>query len=140
MSDPAPARSERNEQDDVLSWRPAGTRAVDLVKVVAMAPRETPEQGGIAARVVSTPCAEWFAEQDASYQQEVRPARVRASVSAEAGIALGWRGLVADAGEWVSLEHFGGSADYQTLYQEFGITAGRVVTAAKASLARARAS
>jgi len=89
--------------------------------------------------VVSMPCVEWFAEQDDSYQQEVLPARVRARVSVEAGIALGWRGFVGDAGECVGLEHFGESADYQTLYREFGITAEHVVTAAKASLARVRA-
>jgi transketolase len=107
---------------------------------IALAAREALQQDGIAARVVSMPCVEWFAEQDASYQQEVLPTRVRARVSVEAGIALGWRGFVGDAGECVGLEHFGESADYQILYREFGITAEHVVTAAKASLARVRAS
>jgi transketolase len=83
------------------------------------------------------PCVEWFGEQDASYREEVLPARVRARVSVEAGKALGWRWFVGDAGECVSLEHFGESAAYQTLYKEFGITAEHVVTAARASLARA---
>ena len=106
---------------------------------VALAARQALQQDGVAARVVSMPCVEWFAEQDDSYQEKVLPARVRARVSVEAGIALGWRGFVGDAGECVSLEHFGESADYQTLYEEFGITAEHVVTAAKASLARARA-
>jgi transketolase len=91
------------------------------------------------ARLVSMPYPEWFTEQDDSYQQEVLPAHVRARVSVEAGVALGWRGFIGDAGECVSLEHFGESADYQTLYQEFGFTAEHVVAAAKASLARARA-
>jgi transketolase len=106
---------------------------------LALAAREALQRDGIAARVVSMPCVEWFAEQDDSYQQEVLPTRVRARVSVEAGIALGWRGFVGDAGECVSLEHFGESADYQTLYKEFGITAEHVVTAAKTSLARVRA-
>ena len=106
---------------------------------IALAAREALQQDGIAARVVSMPCVEWFAEQDDSYQQEVLPERVRARVSVEAGIALGWRGFVGDAGECVGLEHFGESADYQILYKEFGITAEHVVTAAKASLARVRA-
>jgi transketolase len=88
------------------------------------------------ARVVSMPSVEWFAVQDASYQEEVLPARVRARVSAEAGVALGWRGFVGDAGECVNLEHFGESADYQTRYREFGFTTEHVVPAAKASLAR----
>jgi len=90
----------------------------------------------IAARVVSMPCLEWFAEQDQAYRDEVLPPHVRARVSVEAGVALGWRSIVGDAGEMVSLEHFGASAAYQTLYAEFGITAERVAEAARLSLAR----
>jgi transketolase len=86
------------------------------------------------------PCVEWFTSQDASYQQEVLPPRVRARVCIEAGVALGWRAFAGDAGECVSLEHFGASADYQDLYEHFGFTAGKVVAAARASLAAAGAS
>jgi transketolase len=81
---------------------------------------------------------EWFAEQDAAYRDAVLPAAVRARVSVEAGLALGWRQFVGDLGESVSLEHFGASADYRKLYEEFGITAEAVAQAARASLARAR--
>ncbi|MGH3388018.1 MAG: transketolase-like TK C-terminal-containing protein, partial [Actinomadura sp.] len=52
-------------------------------------------------------------------------------------IALGWREFVGDAGESVSLEHFGASSDYKTLFQQFGFTADRVVAAAGASLIKA---
>jgi transketolase len=83
------------------------------------------------------PCVEWFAAQDASYQREVLPPWVRARVSVEAGIALGWRAFTGDAGESVSLEHFGASASYEDLYQHFGFTAEKVVTAARSSLAKA---
>ncbi len=93
---------------------------------------------GVRARVVSMPCLEWFAEQDTGYQDQVLPRRVRARVSVEAGIALGWRGYVGDAGRSVSLEHFGASADYKTLYTEFGITAERVAAAARDSLDEVR--
>jgi transketolase len=103
---------------------------------IALAARSALQQDGIAARVVSMPCVEWFAGQDVSYQEEVLPPGIRARVSVEAGIALGWRAFVGDAGECVSLEHFGASAAYTTLYQEFGITADRVAAAARASLAR----
>ncbi len=103
---------------------------------IALAARRELQRSGIAARVVSMPCVEWFAEQDAAYREEVLPARIRARVSVEAGIALGWRAFVGDAGECVSLEHFGESADYETLYREFGLTAERVSAAARASLAR----
>ncbi|WP_235960709.1 transketolase [Actinomadura macrotermitis] len=104
---------------------------------LALAARETLEEEGTPTRVVSMPCVEWFEAQDESYKQEVLPPRVRARVSVEAGIALGWRSFVGDAGESVGLEHFGASADYKTLFDQFGITAERVVTAAKASLIKA---
>jgi len=103
---------------------------------IALAAREALQQEGTSARVVSMPCVEWFSEQDASYQQEVLPAAIRARVCVEAGIALGWRAFAGDLGECVSLEHFGASAAYQTLYAEFGITAERVAEAARSSLAR----
>ena len=103
---------------------------------IALEARELLARGSVAARVVSMPCVEWFTAQEPSYQEEVLPARVRARVSVEAGVALGWRGFVGDAGECVSLEHFGASADYQVLFEKFGLTAERVAEAARASLAR----
>lgn len=107
--------SRPNQPDDELAWTPAD------------------------ARVFSMPCVEWFGERDDSYKQGVLPAHVRTRVRAEAGTAHGWRWFAGDAGECVSRQHFGESADYQTLYSEFGFTAERVVTAARTSLARLRA-
>jgi transketolase len=104
---------------------------------IALDARDLLHTGGIAARVVSMPCVEWFAEQDQDYQDQVLPPGVRARVSVEAGIALGWRTYVGDAGESISLEHFGASADYRKLYSEFGITPEAVAQAARRSLARA---
>ena len=94
---------------------------------------------GIAARVVSVPCMEWFGQQDADYRESVLPAAVRARVSVEAGIAMPWRGLVGDAGRSVSIEHFGASGAGQALFDEYGIDAPHVVSAAHESLAAARA-
>jgi transketolase len=127
----------------VLADPPSGKPDVILIATgsevqIALEARAALQADGISARVVSMPCVEWFAEQDASYQEEVLPGSVRARVSIEAGIALGWRGYVGDAGESISLEHYGESADYQTLYAEFGLTTERAVQAAKASLASAR--
>jgi len=102
----------------------------------AVEAREVLEREGTPTRVVSMPSVEWFEEQDDAYKQQVLPPSVRARVSVEAGIALGWRGYVGDAGESVSLEHFGASADYETLFQQFGFTADRVVAAARASLTK----
>ena len=103
---------------------------------IALAARDMLQGEGISTRVVSMPCVEWFTSQDASYQEEVLPPRVRARVSVEAGVAQPWHAFTGDAGESVSLEHFGASASYQKLYQEFGFTAEHVAAAARASLAR----
>ncbi len=103
---------------------------------IALGARESLEEQGIPTRVVSMPCVEWFHAQDAAYRQEVLPPNVHARVAVEAGIALGWREFVGDDGVVVGLEHFGASAPYKTLYEQFGLTAERVAAAAKASLAK----
>lgn len=102
---------------------------------LALEARETLQADGTPTRVVSMPSMEWFDAQDAAYREEVLPPNVRARVSVEAGLAAPWRPYVGDLGRSVSLEHFGASADYETLYREFGITADAVVTAARESLA-----
>ncbi len=89
---------------------------------------------GVRARVVSMPCREWFDEQDQAYQDSVLPPIVKARVSVEAGVAQGWREVVGSAGRVVSLDHFGGSGDYATLYAQFGITTEAVVLAAEDSI------
>ena len=91
-------------------------------------------QQGIATRVVSAPSFEWFAEQPRSYRDSVLLPKVLARVSIEAGIALGWRELIGDCGETVSLEHFGASASAKTLFKEFGFTTAAVVDAAHRAL------
>lgn len=103
---------------------------------VAMGGRDLLESQGIPTRVVSMPCVEWFHGQDSAYRQSVLPSDVKARVAVEAGVALGWREFVGEAGEVVSLEHFGASAPYRTLYEQFGLTAERVAAAAKSSLAK----
>lgn len=105
---------------------------------LALAARAELQAGGVAARVVSMPCREWFDEQDDAYRESVLPASVRARVSVEAGVAQGWRDVVGDAGRCVSVEQFGASADYQTLFRELGVTAEAVVAAARESLEAAR--
>ena len=101
---------------------------------LAVAAAERLEQEGIAARVVSVPCLDWFAEQDADYQEAVLPQAVTARVSVEAGLALSWWRLLGSHGRAVSLEHFGASAPYQKLFEEFGITTDAVIAAAHDSL------
>src|SRR5699024_9358434 len=82
---------------------------------LAVAAAERLEADGVSARVVSMPCLDWFLAQDQEYRDSVIPPQVRARVSVEAGIAMPWYRLLGDVGEAVSIEHFGASADYQTL-------------------------
>jgi transketolase len=105
---------------------------------LAVAARETLEAEGIPTRVVSMPCVEWFDAQDQAYRDGVLPPTVKARVSVEAGISMPWYRFVGDAGEIVSIEHFGASADYKTLFREFGFTAEAVTAAAQRSLARVK--
>ena len=118
---------------------PTGTVDVILIATgsevgVAVDAREALAAKGIGARVVSAPCLEWFDEQPEAYRESVLPRAVTARVSVEAGIALGWSKYVGASGTSISIEHFGASADYQTLFREFGITPDAVVAAAETLL------
>jgi transketolase len=101
---------------------------------IAVAARKVLEAGGVATRVVSMPSMEWFDQQDQEYRDSVIPPPVRARVTMEAGVAQPWHRFAGDAGEIVSIEHYGASADYQTLFREFGFTHENVVAAARRSL------
>ncbi|WP_433597739.1 transketolase [Nocardia sp. CA-135953] len=123
----------------VLAEASTGTPQVILIATgselqLAVAARTTLEAQGIGTRVVSMPCVEWFDAQDKTYRDEVLPPAVAARVAVEAGIAMPWYRFTGDAGEIVSIEHFGASADFKTLFREFGITAEAVVAAAQRTL------
>ncbi|MFY9914314.1 MAG: transketolase, partial [Nocardioidaceae bacterium] len=106
---------------------------------IAVAARDQLAADGIRARVVSMPCREWFEQQDKVYRDTVIPPTVKARVSVEAAVPLGWRDIVGDSGRIVGIDHYGASADYQRLYKEFGLTAETVTQAAKDSIAAASA-
>ncbi|WP_233157943.1 transketolase [Actinokineospora bangkokensis] len=99
---------------------------------IAVEAQKVLEADGVPTRVVSMPSIEWFDAQDADYRASVLPAGT-ARVAVEAGIAMPWHRFVGDTGEVVSIEHFGASADYQTLFREFGLTTEAVVAAARRS-------
>src|ERR1035437_7703277 len=101
---------------------------------IAVAARETLESQGVSTRIVSMPCREWFEAADQTYRDQVLPPSVRARVSVEAGVPMGWRDFVGDAGRIVSIDHFGASADAATLFREFGFTPTAVVAAAQESI------
>ena len=102
---------------------------------LAFGAAEALEADGIAARVVSLPCWERFEAQDAAYRESVLPRAVRARVSVEAGVSLGWDRWVGDEGAIVGLDHFGASAPAGTIFEKFGFTVDRVVDVARGVLA-----
>jgi transketolase len=104
---------------------------------LALTARERLEGEGHPTRVVSMPCFEWFDEQAPAYRQQVLPQDIKARVSVEAAVGQGWREIVGDAGEIVSIEHFGASAEGSVLFEQFGFTPDRVVAAAHSALERA---
>lgn len=93
---------------------------------LAVEARDTLQAQGIPTRVVSAPSLEWFDAQDEAYRTEVLPTDAL-RVSIEAGVEQGWQKYTSGHGHSVSLEHYGASADYQTLFTKFGITAEALV-------------
>ncbi len=89
------------------------------------------ERDGIRARVVSMPCWDLFAEQDAAYREEVLPAAVSARVACEAACGFGWERWIGDRGRFIGMTGFGASAPANKLYEHFGITAAAVAAAAR---------
>jgi transketolase len=123
----------------ILAEASSGTPEVILMGTgsevqIAVAAREALEAEGIPTRVVSLPCVEWFADQDRAYREQVLPPTVRARVSVEAAVPMGWREFVGDAGRIVGINHYGASAAYTVLYEQFGLTQEAVVAAARESI------
>ena len=98
-----------------LDWTVTDERAVDLIRVLAMDSVQKVGNGHPGTAMSLAP------------------------VSVEAGITEPWRLFVGDAGASIGVDHFGASAAYQKIYQEYGITAERAAAAARDSLARVRA-
>lgn len=105
---------------------------------LALAAAAELKQSGVRAEVVSAISLEWFDRQPESYRNSVLPPEVKARVSIEAGVALGWREYVGEKGEVVSIDHFGASAAHTKLFTEFGFTVENVISAAKRSLEKSR--
>ena len=82
------------------------------------------------------PCWELFEAQPSDYRDEVLPPDVKARLSIEAGVALGWKRWVGDEGDSLSIEHFGASAPGPTMLEKFGYTVDNVVARALALRAR----
>jgi len=98
---------------------------------LALEARTQLESAGIPTRVVSMPCWELFAQQSQAYRDQVLPPTVKARVSIEAGVTLGWERWVGSEGASIGIDHFGASAPAEILFEKFGFTCQNVVKIAK---------
>ena len=119
-----------NGSPDVLLLASGSEVAITLEAAQALAER------GISARVVSMPCWELFELESPDYRDEVLPPDVKARISVEAGVALGWKKWVGDDGDSISIEHFGASAPGGTVLEKFGYTVDNIVARSLALHAR----
>ena len=102
---------------------------------LAVAAAELLEASGTPTRVVSAPCLELFGDQDAAYRDSVLPPSVRARVSIEAGVSLGWDRWVGSDGAIVAMDRFGASAPAPKLFAEFGFAPERIAEIARGVIA-----
>lgn len=91
----------------------------------------------VQVRLVSMVCWELFEAQPESYRNEVLPLDCQARVSVEAGSKLGWREWVGPRGKIIAVDHFGASADYDTLFAKFGFSVDNIVKVSKQAIAEA---
>jgi len=120
----------------VLADAPAGKPDVILIASgseveLVLGAYERLRGEGVAARAVSMPSMELFAQQPEQYRNAVLPPAVRARLAVEAAVPQPWYRWVGDRGAVLGIERFGASAPYQRIYREFGLTVENVVARAK---------
>ena len=106
---------------------------------VCVAAQDLLKSQGVAARVVSLPSWELFAEQDEAYRERVLPAAIEARVSVEAAATLGWERYVGSEGAMIGMHGFGASAPAKDAMRHFGFTPETIAAAAKAQVAKWKA-
>ena len=75
---------------------------------------------GLRSRVVSLPCWELFAQQEAAWRDDVLP-RGLPRVSIEAGVTFGWERIVGPGGASVGIDRFGASAPGEVVAARLGL-------------------
>ena len=121
-----------------------GDRQVTLIATgsevdIARKARDLLAADGIGAAVVSMPCRELFAGQDAEYRAQVLgDGAVRVVV--EAGVRMPWEADIGpeggpNGGGFVGMSGFGASGPAEELYKHFGITPQAVADEARRLLA-----
>jgi transketolase len=91
---------------------------------------------GVAVRVVSLPCLEWFEQEPRAYRDEVLPPSLRARVTVEAGSRQPWGRYAGLDGISVGIDEFGESGSGPELLRLRGVDDAAVLAAAREALAR----
>lgn len=91
---------------------------------------------GVAVRVISMPCVEWFDQQPFAYRNEVLPTTVRKRVAIEAGATAGWWKYVGLDGAVIGIDQFGASGPGAQILERLGISEEHLMTVARETLAR----
>lgn len=94
---------------------------------------------GVKARLVSMPSWELFERQTEEYRKDVLSPAVKARVSIEAGGSMGWHKYTGDGGAVMSVDRFGASAPYKTIFEKFGFTVEEAVNRALGLLKKSKA-
>ncbi len=104
---------------------------------LAIEAQELLEGRGVRVRVVSMPCWSRFETQERAYRDEVLPPEVRARISVELGVTMGWRRWVGDDGDCIGIDgRFGASAPAKTVLEKLGFTAENVAARTRAVVDR----
>lgn len=86
---------------------------------VALEAAELPAEAGTSTRVVSLPSWELFFAQDEEYRVGVLGEGVP-RVSIEAAAIFGWERIVGADGLTIGIDHFGASAPWERIAEEWG--------------------
>ncbi len=98
---------------------------------LAMETREKLESEDIPTRVVSMPCRGLFYEQSDSYKSKVLPENITARLVIEAGVRMGWEGIIGAKGDAITVDKFGASAPAEKIFEEYGFTVENAIKKAK---------
>ena len=94
------------------------------------------ETFGIKSRVVSFPSWEIFEQQSPEYKEKILPSKIKARVSVEAGVKLGWERYLGEFGEAISIEKFGSSSPGEINMEKYGFTPDNIKETAERVLAK----
>lgn len=86
---------------------------------------------GSAVRVVSFPSWELFERQSKAYRDSVLPSSCTKRLAVEAGCSTGWERYTGTEGRTIYIDHFGASAPFKVLQEQFGFTVENVIRVAR---------